>query len=393
MSQKQINLRADVARLIDDGYEVTIEHSHLIMRNVPYVTSSREIKHGMLISTLTGSFSEIARPTDHIIMFGGDYPCDAEGNPLENIRNTSRNENVIGQWTINHRFSSKPKCGYYVDYYEKMVTYAAILANQAAAITPDSTARTYRVIASADDSPFRYFDNASGRAGISAVTQKLTKRSIAIVGLGGTGSYVLDYGSKTPVDEIHLFDGDVYEQHTAFRCPGAASIDEIKGRPLKVDYLAEKYGKMHRGIVPHGEYITIANVEKLKGFDMVFLCMDANEAKVPIINALESYDAKFIDVGIGVNLVQNGLTATLRTTTSTPDNRRHVHERKRIPMREAQGNNEYARNIQIVELNAINAGFAILQWKQECGFYRDTEHELFSLFRVADNHILNEDAA
>lgn len=393
MSQKQTNLRADVARLSDDGYEVAIEHSHLVMRNVPYVTSSREIKRGMLISTLTGSYSEIVRPSDHVIMFAGDYPCDADGKPLENIRNATSNENVAGEWMINHRFSSKPKRGHYFDYYEKMHTYASILANQAAAIDPDCTARTYRVIASTDDSPFQYFDNASGRVGISEVTQKLTRRSIAIIGLGGTGSYVLDYAAKTPVDEIHLFDGDVFEQHTAFRCPGAATIEEIMGRPLKVDFLAGKYGKMHRGIVAHGEHITAENAEKLKGFDMVFLCIDANEAKVPIISALETFDAKFIDVGIGVNLVQTGLTATLRTTTSTPTNRRHVHDRKRIPMKAAQGNNEYARNIQIAELNAINAGFAILQWKQECGFYRDTEHELFSLFRVADNHILNEDVA
>lgn len=393
MSQKPTNLRADVARLIDDGYEVSIDHNHLVMRNVPYVISSREIKHGMLISTLTGSFSEVVRPSDHVIMFAGDYPCDALGNAMENIRNATRNENVAGQWVINHRFSSKPKCGYYIDYYEKMATYATILANQAAAIDPDCTARTYRVIASSDDSPFQYFDNASGRVGISAVTQKLTKRSIAIIGLGGTGSYVLDYSAKTPVDEIYLFDGDIYEQHTAFRCPGAASIEQIKGRLFKVDYLAEMYGKMHRGIVPHSEHITADNVAKLEGFDMVFLCIDASEVKAPIIAALERFDAKFIDVGIGVNLVQNGLTATLRTTTSTPDNRRHVHDRKRIPMNVAPGNNEYARNIQIAELNAINAGFAILQWKQECGFYRDTEHELFSLFRVADNHILNEDTA
>tara|TARA_R110002051_G_scaffold45702_2_gene92197 strand:- start:3883 stop:5064 length:1182 start_codon:yes stop_codon:yes gene_type:complete len=393
MYQKPTNLRADVARLIDDGYEVSIEQNHLIMCNVPYITSAREIERGILISPLTGSFSEVARPSDHVIMFAGGYPCDAYGKPLESIRNVTRNENVAGQWMINHRFSSKPKCGYYLDYYEKMHTYASILANQAAAIDPESTARTYRVIASTDDSPFQYFDNASGRVGISEVTQKLTKRSIAIVGLGGTGSYVLDYAAKTPVDQIHLFDGDIFEQHTAFRCPGAATIEEIMGRPLKVDFLADKYGKMHRGIVPHGEYISEENVEQLEGFDMVFLCIDANEAKVPIVRALESFEAKFIDVGIGVNLVKNGLTATLRTTTSTPENRQHVHERKRIPMKAAPGNNEYARNIQIAELNAINAGFAIVQWKQECGFYRDTEHELFSLFRVADNHILNEDAA
>ena len=393
MSQKLTNLRSDVAQLIEAGYEVNIEHNHLVMHNVPYVTRTRDIKRGILISTLSGSYSEVARPSDHVIMFAGDFPCNAEGNPLENIRHATQNENVAGQWMINHRFSSKPKCGYYLDYFEKMATYAAILANQESAVDPDYTARTYRVIESSDDSPFQYFDCASGRVGISAVTQKLLKRSIAIVGLGGTGSYVLDYGAKTPVDEIHIFDGDVYEQHTAFRCPGAASMEQIRDRPLKVEYLADVYSKMHRGIVAHGEFITAENVEKLKGFDMVFLCLDDNEAKATIVTALENFDAKFIDVGIGVNLVQNGLTATLRTTTSTPDHRHHVHDRKRIPMHAAPGNNDYSGNIQIAELNALNAGFAILQWKQECGFYRDTEHELFSLFRVADNHIMNEDAA
>lgn len=393
MFQKPTNLRADVARLIDEGYEVSIEHNHIVMHNVPYVICSGEIMRGMLISTLSGSFNEMCRPSDHVIMFVGGYPCDAQGNALESIRNATRDENVAGQWIINHRFSSKPKCGYYADYYEKMATYAAILANQAAAIDPACTAKTYRVIASSDDSPFQYYENASGRVGISAVTQKLTKRSVAIVGLGGTGSYVLDYIAKTPVDEIHIFDGDVYEQHSAFRCPGAASIDQIKRRELKVEYLAKVYGNMHRGIVSHSDYITSDNINMLEGFDMVFLCIDANEDKAEIVDALEGFDAKFIDVGMGVNLVENGLTATLRTTTSTPTNRRHVHDRKRIPMHAGADNNEYTQNIQIAELNAINAGFAILQWKQECGFYRDTEHELFSLFRVADNHILNEDIA
>ncbi len=386
-------LRADVARLKDEGYEVTIESGHLVMTNVPYVTVSRAIKFGTLISPLTGSFSEVVRPSDHVIMFGGDFPCDANGRPLESIRNATHNEHVAGKWMTNHRFSSKPKRGYYNDFHEKMATYAAILANQAAAIDPSVTPRTHRIITSSDDSPFQYFDSASGRVGISHITQKLTKRSIAIVGLGGTGSYVLDYAAKTPVDEIHLFDGDIFEQHTAFRFPGAASIQEIMGRPLKVEFLANRYSALHRGVVPHAEYISADNVSLLEGFDMVFICIDANEVKAPIVDALENSGSKFIDSGIGVNLVQNGLTATLRTTTSKPNAREHVHDRNRIPMTQAPGNNEYTRNIQIVELNAIVAGFMILQWKQECGFYRDTEHELFSVFRVSDNHILNEDAA
>ena len=38
-------------------------------------------------------------------------------------------------------------------------------------------------------------------------------------------------------------------------------------------------------------------------------------------------------------------------------------------------NHEYASNIQIVELNALNASFAVLKWKQLSGFYQDLEHE------------------
>ncbi len=128
-------------------------------------------------------------------------------------------------------------------------------------------------------------------------------------------------------------------------------------------------------------------------FDMVFLCMDANEVKVPLITALEAFDAKFIDAGIGVNLVQDALTATIRTTTSIPNHRRHVHERKRIPVQPADQNNEYNTNIQVSELNMMNAAMAVIQWKQLCGFYRDIEHELHSVFRVSDNNILSEDAA
>lgn len=394
MSQQPTNLRPDVARLIEEGYEVAISHQHLVMRNVPYVNTQGEIKRGMLVSTLEGSFETAAsRIGDHVIMFAGDYPCDHSGKPLAAIRNRSRDENIAGQWTINHRFSSKPKRGYYCDYYEKMSTYAAILSNQAAALDSSATPRTNRIIEMADDAPFVYFDNASSRAGISTVTQKLTGRRIAIVGLGGTGSYLLDLIAKTPVDEIHLFDGDVFQQHNAFRAPGAPSMQELAGQPLKVEYFKSIYVNMHRHIVAHGTYVTPDNIADLSDFDMVFLCMDANEAKAPIIAALESFEARFIDVGIGVNLVQDGLTATIRTTTSIPFHRSHVHDRRRIPIHAGEQNNEYATNIQVSELNMINAAMAVIQWKQLCGFYRDIEHELHSVFRVSDNHILSEDVA
>ena len=70
---------------------------------------------------------------------------------------------------------------------------------------------------------FLYEDTASSRADIVTINSKLKSLRIGIVGLGGTGSYVLDFVAKTPVKEIHLFDGDTFDQHNAFRAPGAAS--------------------------------------------------------------------------------------------------------------------------------------------------------------------------
>jgi hypothetical protein len=63
----------------------------------------------------------------------------------------------------------------YKDYDEKITTYDAILSSHAQAIDPHASARTRRVVESADpDSVFVYNDSASGRAGITVVREKLT---------------------------------------------------------------------------------------------------------------------------------------------------------------------------------------------------------------------------
>ena len=74
---------------------------------------------------------------------------------------------------------------------------------------------------------FRYADTASVRCEIVTTSARLKLKKVAIVGLGGTGAYLLDQVAKTPVWEIHLFDGDTFRQHNAFRSPGAATMEEV----------------------------------------------------------------------------------------------------------------------------------------------------------------------
>ena len=55
-------------------------------------------------------------------------------------------------------------------------------------------------------------------------------KKVVIVGLGGTGGYLLDLLAKTPIEEIHLYDDDIFGTHNAFRAPGAASLDDAPRR-------------------------------------------------------------------------------------------------------------------------------------------------------------------
>ena len=107
------------------------------------------------------------------------------------------------------------------------------------------------------ESVFKYPDTNSSRAKIEYLNRKFTNQKIAIIGMGGTGSYMLDQIAKTQVKEIHIFDGDVFQLHNAFRSPGAISGEKLEkeNKLKKVDYYYEIYSNMHNGIKPHDKYI------------------------------------------------------------------------------------------------------------------------------------------
>jgi len=391
MSQQPINHSADLKRLRDEGYDVETRSSHLLIKHVPYVNSDKEIKFGMLVSELSLAGDVTIRPSTHVAYFAGDYPCNKDGSEIAKIRHQSQRQELDRDLVVNHSFSSKPPEGY-KDYYHKMTTYVAIISSPAQSLDSNVTARTFPVIESkVEESVFNYIDTASSRTEISLVTRKLELGAIGIVGLGGTGSYVLDLVAKTPVREIRLFDGDKFSQHNAFRSPGAPSIDDLKKETKKVVYFKDIYSKMHRNIVANDGYIDAANVSQLEGLDFLFLCLDCGEAKKLIVEKMEALGIPFVDVGMGVHLIDNALLGILRITTSTVKKRDHVRNKQRISFSDGGGNNEYSRNIQIADLNALNAALAVIKWKKLYGFYKDFENEHFSAYTIDGNMLTNED--
>src|SRR4029078_12457131 len=108
-----------------------------------------------------------------------------------------------------------------------------------------------------------------------------------------------------------------------------------------------------------------------------------------IIEKLEEFGLPFIDVGMGVYLSEGSLGGILRVTTSTPTQREHL--RKRVSFASDADRNEYAANIQIADLNALNAALAVIKWKKLTGFYLDLENEHNSHYTIDGNIVTNDD--
>lgn len=388
MSHPLVDRSPDLKRLQDDGFELSVQDGHLLIGHVPYVNSKSEVKYGVLVCALTTAGDTTITPENHIAYFIGDHPCNKDGSIIAQISNQTQEKAIGKGLVVNHTFSNKPEGGYR-DFYHKMTTYVSVISNPARSIDPTVTAQTFPVLDDTrEESAFRYIDTASSRAGICVISAKLELGKLAIIGVGGTGAYVVDLVSKTPVKQIHLFDGDTFSSHNAFRSPGAASIDELKQRPAKVNYLANVYSRIHRGIVAHETNIDASNVDELQTMDFVFLCIDNGESKKIIIERLEAWGKPFIDVGIGVQEENGALLGIVRVTTSTAAKRDHV--KKRIPLSDT-ADDEYGRNIQIADLNALNAALAVIKWKKLRGFYQDVENAHFTSYSIDGNVLVNED--
>ena len=315
MSQQLINHSPDLSRLRSEGFDIAIaKDSYLLLRGVPYVNSKKEVKLGTFISDLSLANNVTAKPEHHWVFFIGELPCKADGTPLDKFNHSVCQQPLATDLQANYQFSAKPPDGY-TDYFHKMITYEAMLSGPAQDIDPTVTARTYKVCEPDEkESVFKYCDNASTRVGIYAITEKLEIGKIAIVGLGGTGSYILDFVAKSPVKEIHLFDGDKFLQHNAFRAPGAPSGAELDLQLPKTVYLERIYSKMRRGIFSHPEDINSGNIDLLRDMNFVFLCVDNGSAKKFIVEKLEEFGISFVDAGMGVLNSSGSLCGNLAPT-------------------------------------------------------------------------------
>ncbi|WP_223774503.1 ThiF family adenylyltransferase [Streptomyces sp. 135] len=377
----------DLSRLLDNGFDIVVHAGHIVVRHIPYVTENRAVEYGFLTYPVTVSGDRLVSGTDHRIWFGGSTPCTEHGRPLPLANPETR---VVAEgMQANFMLSSKPSPNGYPDEHTKITAYTRIIADHAHALNPSVTptpGAAWQEIE--DDSPFVYRDTATSRAGIATVNHRFRGHSIVIVGLGGSGSYILDQVAKTEVDSILLIDGDTFENHNAFRAPGAPTLDTLRDRPPKATYFASVYSNMHQGVTACAQYLDEDNLDLLNGATFVFLASDDAASKPAIMDWLEAHDVPFIDVGMGIEEIDGRLSGLLRVTTSLPGRRDTA--RHRVP-RPAPKRDAYARNIQTADLNALNAILAVIRWKRSIGVYADATDESHTTYSLITNEIANED--
>jgi hypothetical protein len=166
-----------------------------LVKDVPYVAAGRIVKRGILVMPLKLAGDVTVKPDNHVAHFIGEFPCRADGTLIDTIGNESNGRTKLGEGVeIDQTFSAKPMpSGAYDNYYDKVTQYVTILSGYAQKIEPG---------VNGEDLPASR-GRRRRRDGVQVYRHRLNpgrnrrghgeargSEKIAIVGLGGTGSYV-----------------------------------------------------------------------------------------------------------------------------------------------------------------------------------------------------------
>ena len=392
MSNSLISRSVDLSELAATGYCLEIRGAYLLVRGIPYIAGNSEIQFAEIVTNLdiTGAVGEevTTQPSDHTVWWTGSTPHTADGQSMEEYLSCKKWENGrdIGEGiTAYMRWSRKPKKGGrargYTDYREKIETYVEEIGGQAEGMRPGilEAARKggdHTVISS---SRFAYVDTNAYRNGTRGIESRIEEEIVAVIGIGGTGSYLVDVLAKTNVKELHLFDDDVMKIHNAFRVAGAARVSELNGQKDKIDWHAERYKVVRiEGLHLHPTKLNEDNFDILNGCTTAFIAVDDLAIRRKIQRACTAMGILHLSVGIGLEVEgenddQIGGMVKMEVNFDADEPRKKVSDN--TDAAGEQVDDVYDSNIQTAELNMLGAALAIAEWKAKRGVYRNEREE------------------
>ena len=361
------------------GYEVDFVGAHLIIYGLPYLGPEQQLKYGDMATPveLVDDY-RIDRPKHHQVWFRGDVPHGLNGQPLK-LSAVANPIQVTPEFGCPWAFSFKVAGVDYESVEEKITSYIDYLTAPARHLHKATPMRGIQTKAAEIKSPLRYPDTLAARDGINDLSHKLIGLKVGIVGLGGTGSYILDFLSKTHLELIRLMDDDIIHVHTLFRMPGALG-ERVLGRH-KVNVLSEIYSDFHEEIYPRVVKIDSTNTDLLNGLDFVFVAVDDGPSRKTICESLFEKRIAFVDVGMGLYRGKNGLNGMVRVASGMHEGSPNLVGTPFIPTANP-ADNEYRRQPQIGELNALNAAMSVLYFKQSVGIFERDFESLVNIFEI-----------
>ena len=391
MFQKLVSHNEDIRRLVEKGYAVAFDSNCMVIRDIPYLDGQKKLQSGAIVTKLVFVDQERVTQDNHVIYFAGSIPHNLDGTPIPNLGGGTAQillSEACSDVVVQRSFSNKPRVnGKFKDFFEKIESYVAIISGPAIELH-GANPYTFRAVKEVvSDSVFKFHDTLTSRAEITDLSAKFKDDVIAVIGLGGTGAYVLDFLVKTPVKEIRAFDLDDYHVHTAFRSPGKLDPAELGKKKAEVYY--SRYENFRTGLFITPKFLDISCTEDLDKVTFAFVCVDKGSSRAGIFDLLISKGIPFIDVGMGLNRKRGAINGQLRTTYYSPEHGQNVRDKELAPLADTP-DDVYKTNIQISELNALNACLAVIRYKQLRGFYFEEIPYYHLLFEVGDLKIVGQ---
>src|SRR4051812_32877180 len=85
MSRKLVSRNEDLGRLLEKGYAVGFAGGYLVVRDIPYLDGSGELRVGALVTKLVDTGQDRVQQDDHQVFFAGDVPYELDGKPIRNL--------------------------------------------------------------------------------------------------------------------------------------------------------------------------------------------------------------------------------------------------------------------------------------------------------------------
>ena len=379
------------------GFYVETEPQLIRLTGVPCLLSGEVVGSCTIEKSLdptSGMPNAVIGGSNHVVRITTDREGDgrvyyADGTPLENwVGGDGRTWSDISILrTSQHGSGEHETARDLVHRYAKRIIAAVAAAEHGEAAT------------FVGSGPFKIPNTFEARSAMRQIQDRIRGQRIAIIGLGGTGSFILDLITKTPVSEIHLLDADSIGWHNLMRAPGAPTEEEIevlRGESQdKVAYYHRKYDPLRYGVIPHAARVDgPQDLTALLGdhpINFAFVCIDQQTSgdsarQDAVYCALAEARIPFVDSGVSIRLQDNAVAGSVTTSFYEAGSRLWENA---IPTSRITGGQAIGyRNVQLPEVNALAASLAVMEWRRRSRQYVSENASFLHRFKLETPAIL-----